>query len=78
MPALAYENASFLKIKEITLAYNLPQNIIRKVGMGNVRVYASLQNYLTFSNLDNYDPERGGDISNPLAKQMVFGLNVEF
>ncbi len=78
MPALAYENASFLKIKEVTLAYNLPVGLINKIGMGSLRIYASLQNYFTFSNLDNYDPERGGAISNPLSKQMVFGLNVEF
>jgi hypothetical protein len=78
MPALAFENASFLKIKEITLAYTLPASMISRIGMSNLRIYASLQNYVTFSNLDNYDPERGGEISNPLSKQMVFGLNVEF
>jgi hypothetical protein len=78
MPALAFENASFLKIKEVTLAYTIPSQLTKKIGMTNLRIYASLQNYFTFSNLDNYDPERGGEISNPLAKQMVFGLNVEF
>ncbi len=78
MPALAFEQASFLKIKEVTLGYSLPKNIINKAGLSNLRVYASLQNYITFSNLDNYDPERGGAISNPLSKQMVFGLNLEF
>ena len=78
MPALAFENASFLKIKEVTLAYSLPATLVNKIGMNNLRIYASLQNYFTFSNLDNYDPERGGEISNPLSKQMVFGLNVEF
>jgi|WetSurSiteA1Bulk_404760.scaffolds.fasta_scaffold05009_2 TonB-dependent starch-binding outer membrane protein SusC len=78
MPALAFENASFLKIREVTLAYTLPHTLTTKMRMSNLRIYASLQNYFTFSNLDNYDPERGGDISNPLSKQMVFGLNVEF
>jgi TonB-linked SusC/RagA family outer membrane protein len=78
MPALAFEKASFLKIKEVTLGYSLPKNLISRVGISNLRVYGSLQNYFTFSNLDNYDPERGGAISNPLSKQMVFGLNLEF
>jgi outer membrane receptor protein involved in Fe transport len=78
MPALAFEEASFFKIKEVTLGYTLPKSLIAKAGMTNLRVYASLQNFFTFSNLDNYDPERGGEISNPLAKQMVFGLNIEF
>lgn len=78
MPALAFEKASFLKMRELTLGYNLPQNLIMKAGINNVRIYGTLLNYFTFSNLDNYDPERGGSISNPLAKQMVFGLNIEF
>jgi TonB-linked SusC/RagA family outer membrane protein len=78
MPALSFEKASFFKIKEVTLGYTLPKSLIAKAGISNLRVYASLQNFFTFSNLDNYDPERGGEISNPLAKQMVFGLNIEF
>lgn len=78
MPALAFEKASFLKIREIMLSYSLPSNLISRIGVSNLRIYGSLQNYFTFSNLDNYDPERGGSISNPLSKQMVFGLNLEF
>jgi TonB-linked SusC/RagA family outer membrane protein len=78
MPALAFEKASFLKIREVMLSYSLPSNLISRIGVSNLRIYGSLQNYFTFSNLDNYDPERGGSISNPLSKQMVFGLNLEF
>jgi TonB-linked SusC/RagA family outer membrane protein len=78
MPALGFENASFFKIREVTLGYSLPKSMITRAGISNLRVYGSLQNYFTFSNLDNYDPERGGAISNPLSKQMVFGINLEF
>jgi TonB-linked SusC/RagA family outer membrane protein len=78
MPALAFEQASFIKIKEITLSYSLPANVLAKLKISQLRLYGSLQNYFTFSNLDNYDPERGGAISNPLSKQMVFGINLEF
>jgi len=78
MPAVGFENASFFKIREVTLGYNLPKNLISKESAVSLRIYGSLQNYFTFSNLDNYDPERGGAISNPLAKQMVFGINLEF
>lgn len=78
MPALAFEKASFFKIREMTLGYSFPKSMIDKIHVSNLRVYGSLQNYFTYSNLDNYDPERGGAISNPLAKQMVFGINLEF
>lgn len=76
--ALRYELANFVKIKDITLGYNLPRSVIGQVGIGTLKVYGSLKNYLTFSNIDNYDPERGGSISFPLAKQLVFGVNLEF
>lgn len=76
--ALLYEKADFVKIKDITLSYNLPKTFLGKSGIQGVKVYGSLKNYFTFSNIDNYDPERGGSISFPLAKQAVFGLNVEF
>ncbi len=73
-----YEDASYLKIKDISLSYNLPKNPLSKVGIEKVKVFGSLKNFFTFSNIDNYDPERGGSISFPLSKQVVFGLNVEF
>jgi TonB-linked SusC/RagA family outer membrane protein len=78
MPALAFEKASFLKLREVTLSYTVPSGLVSKAGISNFRIYCSLQNYFTFSNLDNYDPERGGSISNPMAKHMVFGLNLDF
>jgi TonB-linked SusC/RagA family outer membrane protein len=76
--ALSYEKANYVKIKDITLSYNLPSTILEKAHLGSAKIYCSLKNFVTFSNIDNYDPERGGSISFPLAKQVVFGLNLQF
>ncbi|WP_320167982.1 TonB-dependent receptor [Mangrovibacterium marinum] len=76
--SLLYEKANYVKVKDITLAYNLPKTLIGQVGLGSVKLYGSLKNFITFSSIDNYDPERGGSISFPLAKQVVFGANIEF
>lgn len=76
--ALKYEKADYLKIKDITLGYNLPKTAIGHIGLSNLKVYGSVKNYFTFSKIDNYDPERGGAISFPLSKQLVVGVNVEF
>lgn len=76
--SLLYEKADYIKIKDITLSYSLPKRLISKIGIDQVRFYGSLKNYFTFSKIDNYDPERGGSISFPLAKQMVFGMNLQF
>ena len=78
--ALLYEKANFFKIKDITLSYNLEKEWLKSLHMTNARVYCSLKNFITINALanDNYDPERGGSISFPLAKQFVLGLNVTF
>jgi len=76
--ALRYEKADFFKIKDVTLSYNIPSSILKSVHINNLKVYGSLKNYFTFSAIPNYDSERGGSISFPLAKQAVVGLNLEF
>ena len=75
---VGYVDGSFVKIRDISLGYNLPKGLLDKMGVGKVRFYGTLQNYFVFSKMDNYDPERGGDLSFPLPKQMIFGVNVGF
>ena len=76
--SIQIQKGDYFKIKDITLAYSLPKNLVKKAFISNVRVYASLKNYFTFSHFDNYDPERGGSVNFPLMKQAVIGLNVTF
>jgi TonB-linked SusC/RagA family outer membrane protein len=78
LPALAFEKASFLKIREIILSYSLAEKATTRIGLNNLKIYCSMQNYFIFSNLNNYDPERGGGISDPMLKQIVLGLDLEF
>lgn len=76
--ALKYEKADYFKIKDITLTYTLPKDLLGKCHLGSAKIYGSLKNFFTFSDIDNYDPERGGAISFPLSKQVVVGVNVSF
>lgn len=75
---LKYEKGSFVKIRDITLAYNVPSKSLKPLGLGRARVYVTAKNFFTFSGIKNYDPERGGGISFPMTKQLVFGLNLDF
>ena len=75
--SLLYEKADYVKIKDVMLSYNFPKRLISHLKLNKLQVYGSLKNYFTISNIDNYDPERNGAISFPLAKQAVFGLNLE-
>ena len=82
-------DASFFKIKQIQLGYTIPRAVLRKVGMTNLRVYASLDDWFTFTKYPGVDPEvsqYGGSSSGlavdagsyPISKKLVFGLNVSF
>ena len=51
------EDASFFKIKTITLGYNLPQTWMERAKMGGVRVFLSVDNAFTFTKYSGYDPE---------------------
>ncbi|KAA9350050.1 TonB-dependent receptor [Larkinella humicola] len=74
LSTLAYQDGSYARIRNITLAYNVPANVLPKAIRG-VRVYVTGKNLVTFTKL-NYDPERGGGESFPMTKLYVVGLNV--
>lgn len=75
---LGYKDGSFVKIRNISLGYTLPAGALKNMHMANMRVYVTGKNLFTFSKVKDYDPERGGNLSNPLTKMFVAGLNVEF
>lgn len=74
---LRYVDGSFLKIRDVTLAYNLPQQIASRLSVSRLRVYTTAKNYFVWSHMGPYDPERGGNLSFPMTRQMVFGLNID-
>jgi TonB-linked SusC/RagA family outer membrane protein len=76
---LNYVDGSFFKIKNITLSYNMPTSITKRIALQRFRVYATITNPLIITKskvLKNYDPEMNGELSYPLTKQIVMGLNV--
>ena len=72
---------SFFKIKNITLGYNLPKDLLKKFGFEKLRVYGTITNPFVVAKshlLKDYDPEMNGSLNYPLTKQLVFGLNLSF
>jgi TonB-linked SusC/RagA family outer membrane protein len=51
------EDASYVRLRNVTLSYTLPSRMISKIGMSNLRVYASGSNLFTITNYSGYDPE---------------------
>ena len=78
---LTYVDGSFFKIKNITLGYTLPANLLKKASIQRLRVYATMTNPLIIAKshlIKDYDPEMNGVLDYPLTKQVVAGLNVTF
>jgi TonB-linked SusC/RagA family outer membrane protein len=79
--AMNMVDGSFIKLKTVTLAYSLPSQISRKVYSDKIRLYVTGNNILTKTKsrfLKNYDPEAGGTENAPIARQFVFGANIDF
>lgn len=52
-------DGSYLRLRNVTVGYNLPQAVLKRCGVKALRVYVSAQNLLTFTHYDGYDPEIG-------------------
>lgn len=77
--ALELVDASYVKIKNITFGYSMPEDFLKRAGMSSMRLYLTSYNPFVFSRshlLKDVDPENGGSDSFPLFKQVVFGLNI--
>jgi TonB-linked SusC/RagA family outer membrane protein len=83
-----FEDASFIRLRTISLGYNLPKRIINKIGVQNLRLYAVATNLLLFTKYSGADPEtriergenqniQGYDFASPpTPRTFQFGINV--
>ncbi len=75
------EDGSYLRLKNISLGYNLASELIRSKALRNLYVYVSGQNLLTFTGYSWWDPETNFRIdhnSYPVAKSVTVGVRVGF
>ena len=83
-------DGSYVRLKTVTLGYNLPFSLIERISLSKLRIYVSGQNLLTFTDYDGWDPEvntdylagnigQGNDFySAPQARTITLGVNVGF
>lgn len=74
------KNASYLRLKNLELGYNVPAKFARKMGMYGFRVYFNAYNVFSIDNMDGMDPEdpTAGIGSYPQIQIFNFGLNFKF
>lgn len=80
-------DGSFMRIRQLQLGYNFAPALIRKAGMVNARIYASLDDFFTFTKYPGVDPEVGNNGGNsigmdrggyPIPRKATIGVNVTF
>jgi len=75
------EDASYVRIKNITLGITMPDSWSKAIGTGKMRLYGSVQNAVTFTKYTGFDPEVGGGVDfgfYPQARTYLFGFNLSF
>ena len=76
------EDASFLRLKNLMLGYNIPQNLLSKTGfVRSLRMYVQAQNLFTFTNFSGLDPEGATNLyaaKYPMSRQFTFGVDLMF
>lgn len=83
------EDASYIRLKAVTLSYNLPSELLSKVSLGSARIYATAENLYTFTDYSGFDPEvnafggsnteQGIDFGTyPQTRSFILGLNISF
>ncbi len=83
-------DASYVRLKNLTLAYSVPAKIMTRMKLSSARIYVSGVNLLTFTDYPGWDPEvntdfRSGNVNQgsdfyaaPQIKSWVFGINLGF
>lgn len=71
-------DASFIRLKNTSLSYTLPQNIINTLNLQNFRVYLQGQNLFTITNYLGLDPESQSSVRLPPLRTISFGLQLSF
>lgn len=74
-------SSSYLRLKTMTISYDIPKTTMSKIGVNGIRVFYTGQNLLTLSNIKHIDPEMGYDQrenSYPVMRNHTFGFDITF
>ena len=75
------EDASFMRLRDISLGYGLPSSLVQKMHLERLRVYGRVQNLLTWTSWQGFDPEDDNNIASyeyPTPTIFTIGLDVNF
>ena len=68
-----YESRGFVRLQDLSVAYNIPEEITKNLKIGRCKVYLSGRNLITLTKWSGWDPESG---NTPMPKTFTFGIDV--
>jgi TonB-linked SusC/RagA family outer membrane protein len=71
-------DASWIKLRNLQVGYNLPDGWAKKAFLQRARIYFSGENLLLITQFSGLDPEIGSGVTYPTMKQISFGVNLTF
>ncbi|GAC1515873.1 MAG: TonB-dependent receptor [Gemmatimonadaceae bacterium] len=71
-------DASYLRLRNLTLGYTVPQSVVGRIGLGKARVYLNGENLKTWTPFEFGNPEQGSNTAYPVYRTLTFGLDVGF
>ncbi|GHV20043.1 SusC/RagA family TonB-linked outer membrane protein [Bacteroidia bacterium] len=74
---LGYQDASYIRLRNVILGYNVPKSFLKKVHIEKLRIYGTLTNFWTKTNVQAYGPEQNTG-AYPEPKTALIGLNISF
>ncbi|MBC8035087.1 MAG: TonB-dependent receptor, partial [Chitinophagaceae bacterium] len=75
---LAYQDGSFVRIRNISLGYRLPESFQKRLRTSNFRIYVAALNPVLFTNFRGIDPEGSPGIATPSVRTFMGGVNITF
>lgn len=75
------ESSAYLRLKNVSIGYTLPERITKKAHISRLRFYVSMSNAFTLTGYSGFDPEVGGGIdwgNYPQSRTVLFGTNINF
>jgi TonB-linked SusC/RagA family outer membrane protein len=77
LSSLAYEKADYFRLRNISFSYTVPKKIVNRMGVENLRLFSTISNVFTLTDVQGYGPEQNpGDYPEP--RTLLFGLNFSF
>lgn len=76
-PVLGMQDASYFRLRSLTMGYTFPQKLTRNIGIERFRMYATGTNLFTITDFKSYSPESNAD-AYPEPQLFTFGINLTF